>query len=79
MDTDCFSRAPDVRVFQADVSDHYLVHIAMHCRARHTALAPRLARHGYHVMKLQDLHVREAYSAHIASQLRLFNEKMQQL
>ena len=27
-DTDCFSSAPPVRVFQADVSDHYLVH---HC------------------------------------------------
>ena len=31
--TDCFSSAPPVRVFQADVSDHYLVHIAFSRRA----------------------------------------------
>ena len=61
------------------MSDHYLAHIAMHRRARHTAPASRLARHRYHVRKLQDLHVREAYSAHIASQLPMFTGKMQQL
>ena len=43
VDIDCFSRAPHVRVSQADLSDHYLVHIAMDRRARHTAPAPRLA------------------------------------
>ena len=78
-DTDCFSSAPHVRVFQADVSDHYLVHITMGRRARRTAAAPRLARHRFQVRKLQDLHVREAYSVHLAAQLPLFTEKMQHL
>ena len=78
-DTDCFSSAPPVRVFQTDVSDHYLVHISMGRRARLTASAPRPACHRFHVRKLQDLHVREAYSVHLASQLPIFTEKLQRL
>ena len=78
-DTDCFSSAPPVRVFQTDVSDHYLVHISMGRRARLTASAPRPACHRFHVRKLQDLHVREAYSVHLASQLPMFTEKLQHL
>ena len=66
-------------MFQADVSDHYLVHIAMGRRARHTASAPRPACHRFHVRNLQDLHVSEAYNAHLASQLPAFTEKLQQL
>ena len=72
-DTDCFSSPPPVRVFQADVSDHYLVHITG-CRACRTAVAPGLACHRFQVRKLQDLHVREAYSVHLASQLPLFTQ-----
>ena len=59
------------------MSDRSFVHIVMGCRARHTAAAPRLTSQRYHVRKLQDLHVREAYSAHLASQSSLSTERMQ--
>ena len=55
IDTDCFSSAPPVLVFQADVSDLYLVHIDMGGRAHRTDPAPRLACRRFHVRKLQDL------------------------
>ena len=58
VDADCLSTAPPLRVFQADLSDYYLVRIAMRRRARHTAVAPRIAGHRFQVGKLQDLHVR---------------------
>lgn len=68
VDTDCFPRAPRVQVLKADVYDYYLVHFVMKRRARCTAPASMHTRHKYRTNKLQDLHVREAYSAHIASQ-----------
>ena len=52
-DTDCFSSTPPVRVFQADVSDHYLVQIALSRRARRAALAP--AGHRFNVRKTAGL------------------------
>ena len=78
-DTDCFARSPPVRVCPADVLNHFLVHIVMSRRARHTAAAPRLTSQMFQVRKLQDLHVREAYSVHMASQSPLFTERMQHL
>ena len=79
VDADCFSTAPPLRVSQADLSDHYLVHIAMSRRARHTPVASRIAGQRFRVRNLQDLHVREAYSVHLASQLPLFTQEMQRL
>ena len=79
VDTDCFATAPPLRVFQADLSDHYLVHVAMSRRARHIAVTPRIAGQRFRVRRLQDLHVREAYSVHLASQLPLFTQEMHRL
>ena len=79
VDADCFSTALALRVSRADLSDPNLVHIAMSRRAQDTAVAPRIACHRSRVRKLQDSHVREAYSVHLASQLLLFTQEMQRL
>ena len=73
------SAAPPASVFQTNLFDHYLVHIAMSRAARRTAMALTLVSHRFRIRELQDLHVREACSVHLASSSPLFTQEMQRL